>query len=143
MDNCLLWTLKMKVFNYYLDLHLTPCIFPNKYLSCSFVRLPWYMIHWDGNCNNTGIIGLKIFGNNIYVYIYIYIYLFIYCHLYSAFSLVQCSIVLYRLSDGKIQRHTGQSSVEKSIHTLCTSNEQLLQAEASTILDYHTPTHIQ
>ena len=28
---------------------------------------------------------------------YLFIYLFIYCHLYSAFSIVQCSNALYRL----------------------------------------------
>ena len=47
------------------------------------------------------------------------IYLFIYCHLYSAFSIVQCSNVLYRLWDGEIQGHTGQTSVwEIDAHTM-------------------------
>ena len=32
----------------------------------------------------------------------VFIYLFIYCHLYSAFSIVQCSNALYRLWDGEI-----------------------------------------
>ena len=40
-------------------------------------------------------------------------YLFIYCHLYSAFSIVQCSNALYRLWDGEIQEHTGQPSVRE------------------------------
>ena len=30
-------------------------------------------------------------------YIYLFTYLFIYCHLYSTFSIVQCSNALYRL----------------------------------------------
>ena len=47
-------------------------------------------------------------------------YLFIYCHLYSAFSVVQCSNVLYRLWDGEMQGHTGQPSVWEIMHTLCT-----------------------
>ena len=47
------------------------------------------------------------------------IYLFIYCHLYSAFSIVQCSNALYRLWDGEIQGHTGQPSVrEIDAHTM-------------------------
>ena len=29
--------------------------------------------------------------------VFLFIYLFIYCHLYSAFSIVQCSNALYRL----------------------------------------------
>ena len=50
---------------------------------------------------------------------FIFIYLFIYCHLYSAFSIVQCSNALYRLWDGEIQGHTGQSSVrEIDAHTM-------------------------
>ena len=49
----------------------------------------------------------------------IIIYLFIYCHLYSAFSIVQCSNALYRLWDGEIQGHTGQPSVrEIDAHTM-------------------------
>ena len=48
-----------------------------------------------------------------------FIYLFIYCHLYSAFSIVQCSNALYRLWDGEIQGHTGQPSVrEIDAHTM-------------------------
>ena len=47
------------------------------------------------------------------------IYLFIYCHLYSAFSIVQCSNALYRLWDGEIQGHTGQPSV-REIDAHCT-----------------------
>ena len=48
-----------------------------------------------------------------------YLYLFIYCHLYSAFSIVQCSNALYRLWDGEIQGHTGQPSVrEIDAHTM-------------------------
>ena len=44
---------------------------------------------------------------------------FIYCHLYSAFSIVQCSNALYRLWDGEIQGHTGQPSVrEIDAHTM-------------------------
>ena len=44
---------------------------------------------------------------------------FIYCHLYSAFSIVQCSNALYRLWDGVIQGHTGQPSVrEIDAHTM-------------------------
>ena len=47
------------------------------------------------------------------------IYLFIYCHLYSAFSIVQCSNALYRLWDGEIQGHTGQPSVQEiDAHTM-------------------------
>ena len=53
------------------------------------------------------------------LYIYVYSYLFIYCHLYSAFSIVQCSNALYRLWDGEIQGHTGQPSVwEIDAHTM-------------------------
>ena len=49
----------------------------------------------------------------------LFIYLFIYCHLYSAFSIVQCSNALYRLWDGEIQGHTGQPSVrEIDAHTM-------------------------
>ena len=52
----------------------------------------------------------------------IFIYLFIYCHLYSAFSIVQCSNALYRLGDGEIQGHTGQPSVrEIDAHTMYNS----------------------
>ena len=52
----------------------------------------------------------------------IFIYLFIYCHLYSAFSIVQCSNALYRLWDGEIQGHTGQPSVrEIDAHTMYNS----------------------
>ena len=80
----------------------------------------------------------------IYIYIFIFIYLFIYCHLYSAFSIVQCSNALYRLWDGEIQGHTGQPSVrEFDAHTV-QFNEQPLLAEASTILDRslsHTYAH--
>ena len=46
-------------------------------------------------------------------------YLYIYCHLYSAFSIVQCSNPLYRLRDGEIQGHIGQPSVrEIDAHTM-------------------------
>ena len=49
----------------------------------------------------------------------LFIYLFIYCHLYSTFSIVQCSNALYRLWDGEIQGHTGQPSVrEIDAHTM-------------------------
>ena len=52
----------------------------------------------------------------------LFIYLFIYCHLYSAFSIVQCSNALYRLWDGEIQGHTGQPSVrEIDAHTMYNS----------------------
>ena len=55
------------------------------------------------------------------IYLFI-IYLFIYCHLYSAFSIVQCSNALYRLWDGEIQGHTGQPSVrEIDAHTMYNS----------------------
>ena len=46
-------------------------------------------------------------------YVHIHIYLFIYSHLYSTFSIVQCSNALYRLWDGEIQGHTGQPSVRE------------------------------
>ena len=47
------------------------------------------------------------------------IYLFIYWHLYSTFSIVRCSIALGMLWDGKIQGHTGQTSVrEIAAHTI-------------------------
>ena len=49
----------------------------------------------------------------------LHIYLFIYCHLYSAFSIVQCSNALYRLWDGEIQEQTCQPSVwEIDAHTM-------------------------
>ena len=52
-------------------------------------------------------------------HLHLFIYLFIYCHLYSAFSIVQCSYALYRLWDGKIQGYTGQPSVrEIDAHTM-------------------------
>ena len=52
----------------------------------------------------------------------VFIYLFIYCHLYSAFSIVQCSNALYMLWDGEIQGHTGQPSVrEIDAHTMYNS----------------------
>ena len=41
------------------------------------------------------------------------VYLFIYCHLYSVFSIVQCSNALYRLWDGEILGHTDQPSVHE------------------------------
>ena len=45
--------------------------------------------------------------------------LFVYCHLYNTFSIVQCSNILYRLRDGKIQGHTGQASArEIDAHTM-------------------------
>ena len=48
-----------------------------------------------------------------------YLFIYMYCHLYSAFATVQCSNVLYRLWDGKIQGHTGQPSVrEIDAHTM-------------------------
>ena len=44
---------------------------------------------------------------------------FIYYHLYSTFSIVQCSNALYRLWDGEIQGHTSQPSVrEIDAHTM-------------------------
>ena len=63
----------------------------------------------------------------------------IYSHLYSAFSIVQCSNALYRLEDTRVIH-----LYEKSMHTLCAINEQPLQAAASTILDQilsHTYAH--
>ena len=63
---------------------------------------------------HTWLLGKFLAVNNLNYY-----FIIIYCHLYSAFSIVQCSNVLYRLWDGEIQRHTGQPSVrEIDAHTM-------------------------
>ena len=95
--------------------HMTPCLV--LYCLRSYTASPI----------NTDIMYRAVYtwGSNIVIYIYVhnyptdyifitfYLFLFIYCHLYSAFSIVQCSNALYRLWDGEIQGHTGQPSVRE------------------------------
>ena len=61
------------------------------------------------------------------------VYLFIYCHLYSAFSIVQCSNALYRWRDTRAHR-PAICTRNRCTHYV-QFNEQPLLAEASTILD--------
>ena len=67
----------------------------------------------------------------------------IYCHLYSTFSIVQCSM---RCTGYAMARYKGTQAshlYEKSMHTLCTISEQPLLAEFSTYPRPKSITHLR